>query len=328
MKSEEKMKKNLIFIIFLITVQIYANDAYVKIGGGQVKISEENPNIKLKNEELKFELYEDYYSVTIIYTFYNYGAQSLITTAFPEYKTNEGLYQNYKLRNFNISYGNGNEIPYSYHEAKDELSDHFIITGWYVKEIDFASQSDTQIIINYNADYSVYGTDRSVQYLLGTGNTWYGTIENLEINIVNHSSKWIDEVLVRNDRDYLYRRISDDQYQVILNDFDPDIKDEVKILFQDIPLYWNGPFNITERRFIFKDNKLDKDWFNFLSSSQLRILRNSIYAYRGYLFRSIDLQNHFNEESWYNPDSEFSEDIFTENEKYNIEIISNIEKGL
>ena len=65
-----------------------------------------------------------------------------------------------------------------------------------------------------------------------------------------------------------------------------------------------------------------------LSSWELKIARNEIYARRGRLFKSSDLQNYFNSCSWYDgyisPDS-FDDDSLNKVEKYNVNLIKKYE---
>lgn len=62
-----------------------------------------------------------------------------------------------------------------------------------------------------------------------------------------------------------------------------------------------------------------------LTSSEMRILRNSIYARHSYKFQSADLQEFFGRMSWYRPlYSDVSYDL-SEIEKYNIMFLKNHE---
>ena len=65
-----------------------------------------------------------------------------------------------------------------------------------------------------------------------------------------------------------------------------------------------------------------------LSSWELKIARNEIYARRGRLFNDSSLQNYFNSCSWYNgyilPDN-FNDDALNSVEKYNVNLISKYE---
>lgn len=65
-----------------------------------------------------------------------------------------------------------------------------------------------------------------------------------------------------------------------------------------------------------------------LSSWELRIARNEIYARRGRLFNDSSLQNYFNGCSWYNgyiSPKNFDDDSLNKVEKYNVNLIKKYE---
>jgi hypothetical protein len=62
-----------------------------------------------------------------------------------------------------------------------------------------------------------------------------------------------------------------------------------------------------------------------LNKNELRLLRNTIYAKYGYIFRSKDLQNHFSQFEWYRGTKNNVDDEFTERDKKNIGLIQKIE---
>lgn len=65
-----------------------------------------------------------------------------------------------------------------------------------------------------------------------------------------------------------------------------------------------------------------------LTKEQLRLARNEIYARHGRRFDDVELQNYFNSKSWYSgtiaPD-DFTEEMLSEIEKKNIELIKKYE---
>ena len=66
---------------------------------------------------------------------------------------------------------------------------------------------------------------------------------------------------------------------------------------------------------------------NAFSKSQLRILRNTIYAIHGYKFKSADLDGLFFNCVWYRENPEFSEEDFTNKEKVYLTLIKQAEKN-
>ena len=83
--------------------------------------------------------------------------------------------------------------------------------------------------------------------------------------------------------------------------------------------------------YIFYDSDcryLDKSELYGLSSWELRLARNEIYARHGRLFKDKNLQQYFNSCSWYNgyisPDS-FNDNVLNKYEVYNIKLIKSFE---
>jgi len=69
------------------------------------------------------------------------------------------------------------------------------------------------------------------------------------------------------------------------------------------------------------NSNIPNDHFEF-SNSDLRILRNTIYAKHGYIFSSRDLQEHFQRFSWYSGTKRNVENELSENERRIIRIIA------
>lgn len=88
----------------------------------------------------------------------------------------------------------------------------------------------------------------------------------------------------------------------------------------------------------FKDNFMDKNTeeafkdfccerLEYLRDEQLRILRNTIYASHGYVFKDEELQDVFNSCYWYSINPDFSEAEFSALEKKYLEAIKTEERG-
>lgn len=76
--------------------------------------------------------------------------------------------------------------------------------------------------------------------------------------------------------------------------------------------------------------KFQKTFFLQFSKEELRLMRNEVYAWYGYSFKSKDLKYYFEQQEWYqgkNRSSEFITKQLTEIEKHNIELILEIEKS-
>lgn len=83
--------------------------------------------------------------------------------------------------------------------------------------------------------------------------------------------------------------------------------------------------------FLLSHEVLQEDDLSGKTQSELRIMRNSIFARHGYSFRSKDLSEHFAAQPWYEKSEKNQEQILkelNEVEKANIQIIRRAEKNL
>lgn len=99
--------------------------------------------------------------------------------------------------------------------------------------------------------------------------------------------------------------------------------------------YWyilrDIPYSSTSREEYCEECKrrLREYYLPSLNKSQLRILRNTIYAYYGYLFASKDLRVFFNNRmKWYKPVDDFDESLIAEPHREFINLIKEFESKL
>lgn len=99
--------------------------------------------------------------------------------------------------------------------------------------------------------------------------------------------------------------------------------------------YWyilrDIPYSSTSREEYCEECKrrLREYYLPSLNKSQLRILRNTIYAYYGYLFASKDLRMFFNNRmKWYKPVDDFDESLIAEPHREFINLIKEFESKL
>ena len=122
-----------------------------------------------------------------------------------------------------------------------------------------------------------------------------------------------------------FTRIEDNCFKAIFKNVEPEYTDQFEITLGDL-LGNDGPIRLSKERYDFYYSSATEENLFWYTKAQLRILRNAIYAFHGYKFKSKDLNDYFMEEGKYwwpeykvNPD--FSEDEFTEIEKENIQFI-------
>ena len=69
------------------------------------------------------------------------------------------------------------------------------------------------------------------------------------------------------------------------------------------------------------DSKLTAEDLQDLDKAQLRLMRNAVYARHGRTFKSVDLQSLWNCYTWYKVNPNYSDELLTDIDKYNIKLI-------
>jgi hypothetical protein len=72
----------------------------------------------------------------------------------------------------------------------------------------------------------------------------------------------------------------------------------------------------------------DIDFFLTLNQDELKLLKNLLYAKKGYIFESQELSNYFKKYKWYKPTKKNVENEFTFNEKIILSFICEIERRM
>lgn len=97
-----------------------------------------------------------------------------------------------------------------------------------------------------------------------------------------------------------------------------------------IKLKWNPETQFYDKEIISDmytqlNSKLTDSDLTNLSKGVLRLMRNAIYARHGRTFNSYDLQYYFDNSPWYKPNPNYSDDLLTDIDKYNIALIQKYE---
>lgn len=88
---------------------------------------------------------------------------------------------------------------------------------------------------------------------------------------------------------------------------------------ENIQITNSGIFPFTSTRYL---NNID---INGLSSDDLKIMRNEIFARHGYIFKTDDMRQYFSQQSWYNPQYNDVTSMLSAVEKSNVEFIKKFE---
>ena len=103
------------------------------------------------------------------------------------------------------------------------------------------------------------------------------------------------------------------------------IDDTTSSFHQTTIIPTNSPSLITGRFPQASERLLTFDDVRNLSKTDLKIMRNEIFARRGYIFKTSDMKTYFEYQSWYSPKYDDVTPLFTEIEKKNISLIKNYE---
>ena len=122
-------------------------------------------------------------------------------------------------------------------------------------------------------------------------------------------------------------------YNYILEHFDFEEKSMYLRNLDDneiIKLKWNPETQFYDKEILSEmhtqlESKLTDSDLTNLSKGVLRLMRNAIYARHGRIFNSYDLQYYFDNSPWYKPNPNYSDDLLTDIDKYNIELIQKYE---
>lgn len=326
----------LLFVNFCFANALFSNDTVIQhsSGGNEYIISKSNA-ISIESEILEITLCEKYYHVAVDYVFRNDGATEKLSVGFPmteyDYFTKD-INEHDKLRNFKTTVDNVMQ-KYNVEEADISIgkNENEAIKKFYVKDVIFGSQQKTYVHVEYDTSYNKNTGGSSyciADYLLGSAISWKG-IERLQMRVIfDYDNFFLDEFnfegLVDNNLPVKTKVAKDGKSRIleaVYENLNLDLSTKVHLYLHNdeydvFGLPWDYNFGFVE---------YPKHIMELLTPSQLRKARNLIYAFHGYKFRNEDLSEFFNRFSWYNPNNNFSENLFNEIEKKNLKLIIEIE---
>jgi hypothetical protein len=306
-----------------------ANDSYVEGAGGSYTMAEDgSTEIRMESELVRLTLEEKYYKADITFLFKNYGGDMTVKIGFPEYRY--GTQKETDITSFKTDVDGKNMGVIT---APD--SEQYVLKKWFIKEVHFTAGEEKVSHVSYEAQYGRHGSYSAVEYLYGTGRPWKGTIGSMTYEIVNNIGEkcWIYDCYFDNrgynTADNTYddvipiniQRSSDSVVSVTASDVEPGHDDRFCIEFSTFVPAYDEIFesvNPSTNHWNYEGKLIPERQLALLSSHQLRIMRNFIYALYGRTFRDKDLQQYFSTESWYKPDPGFSEDKITGTDRENI----------
>jgi len=322
------MKLKFLILLFAISGLLFANDTYIEVSGGSLAdySNLKNENIQMIAETIKLTLYNEYYTTEVYFVFKNEGPGQSIKVGFPQW--HRGTTQLSNFIDFECTV-NGVITPFEEiitNNPKPHYR-HLIINKWFVRDVFFESISLTTTSIKYSVPYGSYGN--GAEYLYGTGSTWKGNISKVNIIISNKSDRWINDIEWDfTNEEYTLENINE-KIVIELNNVNPDFADLIILTANKIPrgLVSNRRVD-PERYWLYDYSIINKDDLKLLTKSQLRLLRNLIFAAKGHIFSSIDINEWLNTycSDWYKGERKVSLEDLTDIERQNVNLIRDEER--
>ena len=321
------MKKRMLLSLLVLSsfFAAYSNDAYTRVSGGAIlPLSKtKNENIKMEKEEINFTLYKDYYDINVKFYFKNYGPAETVDVGFPQWKHLQPTEDDFYSFSSKVN-GQKNDFVIKELNPPEPLNDYMVITKWYVRSVTFESNEMTETEIHYSAPYGVCGISSSADYLYGTGATWKDCIGEMVLTVNNASDDvWINGIQF-GDLDISDMHRNKNTLTVTKKNVCPKLESEIFLIVDYVPACLVSIKNINpERKWFFRDNIINENQLLYYSDSQLRLLRNLMFAAYGNIFKSEDINLWLNKNcsDWYEPKRKVTEETFNDNEKKNLELI-------
>lgn len=332
---------------------LFANDTHYGLVGNAL-VPGKFTLIQMKEETIHLTLYDDYFEIDVEFIFENRKRDQELVLGFPVlYGSNIGKIYDFK------SWINGIEIQREYLPIEQDNGDHLIVTEgdeytktYYSYKIDNAyaipalfKTGITTSRINYKSIYRLGSLEfnnnghscsvnmyDSISYYYGSGKTWWGNIEKINVIVTNKSSHILS--FISKSEEWLW--IGDNELTYGFENVDPEYSD---ILIWGVESFINTNYSYLERfnllrkgvKYDWDHKKDDLNYFTkkikYLTKNQLRILRNAYYAIHGYKFASKDLQDIFSKCSWYKINPNYSDELLTSFDKKVISIIQEEENS-
>ncbi len=320
------MKKFLLFLIFSsIFSMAWSDDSFFGGMGDtvfpsnatKVRMVSENVNIKfVKNEDSDDEFNSIKLFATCDFEFINPGNDAVITMGFPaepyedydpETDTAKPDLSNLLIQDFTV-YVDGQKMPY---ELK-KLSGKKRVPGI---DIDYAYlwkvrlPQNKIVKLHHTYDFGNSGDDSGVSfvtYILKTGALWDGLMDKAQITIDLGVPVEADDLKII-PKDYVYK---DGLISWSYVNFKPTEDIRVEITPEGKKLI---------------DLKQNIESYKTKTLSELRILRNTVYAAHGKEFKSKDLNDYFLKQNWYVPNPNYTDDLLTPDQIERVKMIEALE---
>lgn len=350
------MKKYLLIFAILINISIssYSNDGIINSYGGNI-VSLKETKIELKKERLSFTKKGNEMFVEVYFEFFNPDGKRQEQVGFftpPALKPGEDKAKAHSnISEFTVLV-NGEKLDYKVAPIKDT---EFMTLFERVPRESFVYYFNTTFkkglntikhTYKFKASFSTGGVSgtTSYDYKLTTGKNWANSkIEDFELKIKMNGLFTVP---------YNFQKETDNNWKLIgdgkISDYDGIKVHRKKLLYAnvkngylvykcknlqpyyDLTIRYYNPLDYVEPiHSIFWSKMNNGHGLEKLTSKDYRIARNTIFAIKGYKFKSKDLSDYFNKYFWYIPDENVknSMDILNKRERELFDSIVELEKA-
>lgn len=291
-QGNNKLKVKLfliIFFIFIIITITFSNDSEMGTNGGNV-FPVEKSQIKMVSEKVEVWLEKENAKVVCEFKLYNPGKSATIKIGFPNYvEFNFGANEDYTkplinfktyINNQEVKVADEKEIKKVANSTNPNLKN---INHWKTWEVSF-NKNETKLIKNtYTAEYGGDTfSNKYFSYILKTGANWNGAIQKGEV-IIHFNNISFTEVIPQ---------------------FSSLTKNILKWEFKNYKPTKNIFISFKSGNFLCFDcsvKKLTSAQLKNKSAKELTLIRNEIYAKKGYSFKRKELKAYFSKQQWYIP---------------------------
>lgn len=321
-------------IFLLLSIPIFSDDTHIKMGTGGIEYFDtEDKNIALVNEILHINLENNYIDYVIEFEFYNVGDQIEYDIGFPVYfdsgfDKNEKAEKNIPINGFLTSV-NGQIVDFTKRVENTKTG----IVAWYLKKVLFKANDTTKIKVEYRSNYGRFGgypySIYTADYFYGSANTWKGTIKHFLVIITNSSDKYICSFK----NNYITGDVpsitikGNNATEVEYSNIKPDKTSKISI--EMITIENIGGFGDDDNADT-KNYVLNREDIVFYTSYQLKLLRNLFYAMNGYIFKTKEMKDFFDDNykyyKKYKPQYSNVDNKLNNTEKNSIKVITELEE--
>jgi hypothetical protein len=327
-------------IIFLILNNCLKGDDGAFYASGNNLIPLENTSIELKKEYLNLTFAENnMVKVDILFNFYNPGPETELIVGFvtppAEGAVSDKELNHPHISDFKILF---DDVIQDYKIHRMDSSNFSKLSGEvdgrdFIYYFNIKFKSGENIIkhsYKYRGGSSIDGINR-FDYRLTTGKTWAnGQIDDFYLNIRFNENTYVNiPAYFKNDKLIEWNAYGVSKIRNDINNnkklkayFNPGgLSTHIKNFKPDYDLYIDiiraFPEDID-----FLYTRLNRS-IETSTNDELRIMKNSIFAFKGYNFKSEDLFEYFSQYAWYFPDLKVKNDIniLNENERKLFDII-------